>query len=187
MKSGKDILARYEKDNDRYALQISANTFRDLFNKYDRVSSFIKRDLNYNLAEYLFESATDLYGRDFYICLNLHTEEQSDELEKIVNEGIDSYFEYEKNKIDKKKKQIAKRMVIHFVLAIVCLFISYTSNNIITADSFLYKLLVDSLVIAAWVLMWPVFSDFFYELYEIRHTKIIYTNIIDAELKFKYI
>ncbi|TFH01336.1 MAG: hypothetical protein E4H13_05205 [Calditrichales bacterium] len=187
MNSEKKILERYEKENNRYIIQISSNTFRDLFNKYDRVSSFIKRDLNSDFAEYLYESATDLYGRDFYVCLNLHTEEQSDELEDKVNKGIDNYFEYERNIVDTKRKQVVKKIIIHVLLAIVCFFISFTFNKIIIIDSFLHMLFVESLVIAAWVLMWPVFSDFFYELFKIRQTKNIYNKIIDAELKFNYI
>ena len=106
MKSEKRILKRYERENGRYIIRISTNTFRDLFNKYDRASSFHKRDLNRDLAEYLFESASDLYRRDYFVCLNLHAEKKSAELEEKVNKGIDSYFEYEGNKIDKKRKQV---------------------------------------------------------------------------------
>ena len=69
MKSKRKILERYEKSDNRYVIQISSNTFRDLFNKYDQTSSFVKRDLNYDLADYLFESASDLEGREFYVCL----------------------------------------------------------------------------------------------------------------------
>jgi hypothetical protein len=187
MKSERKIFERYEKENNRYIIQISTNTLRDLFNKYDRTSSFIKRDLNQDLAEYLFESASDLDGREFYVCLNLHSEKQADELEENVNRGIDSYFEYEINKIEKKREQILIKIILHVLLAIVCFFLSYMLNKFIKVDSFLYVLFVESIVIAAWVLMWPVFSDFIYELFAIRHTIKIYKKIIDADLKFNYI
>ena len=187
MKSKRKILERYEKLDDRYVIQISSDTFRDLFNKYDRTSSFVKRDLNYDLADYLFESASDLDGRDFYVCLNLHAEKQSDKLEEKVNRGIDSYFEYESHKIERKKKSIVVKIILHSALSIFCFFISYMLNKLINVDSFLYMLFVESIVVAAWVLMWPVFSDFVYDLVKIRKTKSIYKNIIDAELKFNYI
>jgi len=187
MKSEKKILKRYEKVDGRYIIQISTNHFRDLFNKFDRASSFIRRDLDYDLADYLFESASDLQNRPFYIRLNLHAEKQSEELEKKVNQGIDSYFEYESNKIKKRKRSIIQRIFVHIVLAILCIFISYTLNRVINTESFLYVVFVESIVIAAWVLMWPVFSDFIYELVEFRRNIKIYKKLVEAEIKFNYL
>ena len=187
MKSKRKILERYEKSDNKYVIQISSNTFRDLFNKYDQTSSFVKRDLNYDLADYLFESASDLEGREFYVCLNLHAEKRSDQLEEIVNKGIDSYFEYESHKIQRKIKHIVIKIILHTALSMLCFSISFMLNRFINADSFLYVLFVESIVVAAWVLMWPVFSDFVYELVEIRKTRKIYRNIIEAELRFNYI
>ena len=187
MKSERKILERYEKENNQYIIQISTNAFRDLFNKYDRTSSFIKRDLDYDLAEYLFESASDLDGREFYICLNLYAEQQSDVLEEKVNKGIDSYFEYEAHKIEKRRRQVVKKIILHILLAVICIFISYTLDKVLTTDSFLYVLFVESIVIAAWVLMWPVFSDFIYELLDIKQTIKIYRKLVNAELKFNYL
>ena len=45
---------------------------------------------------------------------------------------------------------------------------------------------MESIVIAAWVLMWPVFSDFIYELLEIKKTIKIHRKLINTELKFNY-
>lgn len=187
MHSERKILERYEKENNQYIIQISTNAFKDLFNKLDRTSSFIKRDLDYDLAEYLFESASDLERREFYICLNLYAEQQSDVLEEKVNKGIDSYFEYETHKIEKQRRQVIKKIILHIILAVVCFFISYTLNQVLTIDSFLYVLFVESIVIAAWVLLWPVFSDFIYELLKIKQTIKIYRKLINAELKFNYL
>ena len=187
MKSEKNIFSRYEKEDNRYIIQISTNTYRDLFNKYDRTSSLIKRDLNDDLANYLFDAASDLYGRDFYICLNIHDEKRTEELEEMVNRGVDSYFEHEIHKIIKRRSQVAMKIAIHFLLAIACLFISYILNQVIALDSFLYMLFVESSVIAAWVLMWPILSDFMYDLFDIRRTLGIYKKIVDADLKFHYV
>ena len=160
MKTGKKILERYEKDKNRYIIQISTNGFRDLFDKFDKTSSFIKRDLDHELAEYLFDSASELEGRPFYVKFNFTSEGVSEELENKVNKGIDSYFEYEMHKSEKDKRTILKKISVHFVLAVLCIFISFTLDNIINTESFWHVLFVESIVIAAWVLMWPVFSDF---------------------------
>lgn len=187
MKSEKKIFERYEKDANQYVIQISTNNFRDLFHKFDKTSSFIKRDLDLDFAEYLFDSATDLKGRSFYISLSLQSEKKSVEFEDKVNKGIDSYFEYESNKIVKQKKKVVKRIFLHIILAISCFFISYSLSNIIDTESFLHVLFVESIIIAAWVLMWPVFSDFIYELLEAQETIKTYKKLIDADLKFSYL
>jgi hypothetical protein len=187
MRFVKKILKRYEKDDYRYVIKISTDYFRDLFNKFDRTSSFIKRDLDYDLADYLFDSASDLEGREFYIKINLHSENKSEELENKVNQGIDSYFDFELQKTQKRKRTVIKKIFVHIILAVICFFISYISNKIINIDTFLYVLFVRSIVIAAWVLMWPVFSDFIYELLEIIKIIKIYKKLIDAEIKFTYL
>lgn len=186
MKSEKKILERYEKNNNKYVIRISTNNFRDLFNKFDSTSSFIKRDLDYDFADYLFESATDLKGRNFYISLYLQSEKKSVELENKVNKGIDSYFEYESHKVEKKKKQVIKKIFLHIILAVLCFFISYTLNSIINTETFLHVLFVESIIIAAWVLMWPVFSDFIYELMEAQEIIKNYKKLIDADIEFTY-
>jgi len=187
MKTKKGVLERYEKEDCTYIIQISTNNFRDLFNKFDRTASFIKRDLNYDFAEYLIDSAEDLDGHDFILSLNLHSENKSIELENKVNIGIDTYFEYETNIIEKKKTQIHKRIFLHILLAILCFFVSFSLNKIIGSDSFLHMLFVESTLLAAWVLMWPVFSEFIYNLLGIKKKKDIYKKLIDAELKFTYL
>lgn len=187
MKSERKILERYEKENGRYIIQISTNNFRDLFNKFDRTSSFIKRDLDYDFAEYLYESASELIKRDFFICLNLQNEKQSKELEQKVNSGIDNYFEYETQRIENKKKGVVRKIIVHVILALICFFFSYILNKVIDSDTLLYVLFVESIIIAALVLMWPVFSDYIYELLNINQSKVIYRRLIDAELKFKYL
>lgn len=187
MKSDRNILDRYEKEDGKYIIQISTNNFRDLFNKFDRTSSFIIRDLDYDFAEYLYESVSDLVKRDFCICLNLYQEKQSIELESKVNKGIDNYFEYEIHKNEIKKQSVVRNIFVHVFLSLICFFLSYTLSKIINVDSLMYVLFVESIVIAAWVLMWPVFSDFIYELHENKKTTEIYKRLIDADLKFNYL
>lgn len=187
MKTKKGVLERYENEDSVYIIQISTNNFRDLFNEFDRTASFIKRDLNYDFAEYLIDSAEDLDGCDFILSLHLHSENKSIELENKVNKGIDNYFEYETHIIEKKKTQIQKRVFLHILLATICFFVSFSLNKIINTDSFLHMLFVESTLIAAWVLMWPVFSDFIYKLLSFKKKIKLYKKLINAELKFTYL
>lgn len=186
MKTKQSILERYEKHGNTYLIQVSTNNFKSLFNEFDRTASFIKRDLNYDFAEYLFESAEDLVCHNFKICLNLHSENKSMELEDKVNKGIDNYFEYEINLITKEKIKVKKRIFIHILIATICFFISFTLNKIINSESFFHMLFVESTLIAAWVLMWPVFSEFIYNLNGIKKKIDVYNKIISAKIEFRY-
>ncbi len=183
----KKVLERYEKSDDRYIISIWTRNIRDLFISFDRSSSFAKRDLDYDFADYLYESASDLDGKPFFIRLDIHQDIHNSDMEEKVYKAIDNYFEYEINRIEKRRRKIVKKMFIHTILALLCISLSYVLTRYIKAESFLYTLFVESIVIAAWVFMWPVFSDFIYELTEEGNAKKIYRQIADAEIKFNYI
>lgn len=183
----KKIAEYYERDGETFVIRISTNHFRDLFHKFDRSSSFVKRELDYDFADYLYESALDLDKYSFYIRIDLHAEKKSEELENKVYKGIDNYFEYEMHRVAKRMREIIRKIVIHLLLAISCIFISYYLNQHIREQAFYYILFVESIVIAAWVFMWPLFSDFFYELVDDWKTMQVYKTLIDSQIMFNYI
>lgn len=183
----KKVLERYEKDGKKYVISVSTNRFKDLFEDFDRSSSFLKRDLDYDFAEYLYESAEDLENREFYIRLVFHKEMESPDKEKKINQGIDNYFKYENHKLEKLNRNIAKKIVIHFLLAFLCLFTSFFFSQYLQNRSFTSVLFGESLMIASWVFMWPIFSDFIYELLANRRVEKIHQKLIDAKICFRYL
>ncbi len=184
--SHRKVLERYEKKDDKYVVSIWIRKMRDLFRSFDRSSSFIKRDLDYEFAEYLYESATELDGKPFFIRLDIHEDQYVEEMETKVYSAIDNYFEYEINLLKKRRRRILSKVAIHMILALSCISLSYTLTKYIKSDSYLHTLFVESIIIAAWVFMWPVFSDFIYELIHEGHSKKIYQRIIDADITFNY-
>jgi len=184
--SHRKVLDRYEKIDDQYVISVWTRKIKDLFTSFDRSSSFSKRDLDYEFAEYLYESASELERKNFIIRLDIHEDQYCQELEDKVYKAIDNYFEYEINLMKKRRRKIFSKLAIHMILSIACISISYILTKYIKSDSYLHTLFVESIIIAAWVFMWPVFSDFIYELIGEGHNKKIYQRLIDAEIRFNY-
>ena len=72
------ITNRYEKNqNDELVLNISAVKVEDLFEDYDKKSTFIKKDLKESLEKYLIESVEEIGEHPFII--KFYFDEISDE------------------------------------------------------------------------------------------------------------
>ena len=65
------ILNRYDKDqNGNLIIKIFTSKIEDLYEDYDKKSSFIKKDLKYKLEEYLFESVDEIGNTPFVLQFN---------------------------------------------------------------------------------------------------------------------
>ena len=56
----KDILSRYDKnEKDEIIIKISTSKFENLYNHFDMSSTFLKKDLNQQLVDYIIESVSE--------------------------------------------------------------------------------------------------------------------------------
>ena len=62
------ILNRYDKDKEEnLIIKIHTKRIEDLYEDYDKNSSFIKKDLKYKLEEYLVESVDEIGNKPFVL------------------------------------------------------------------------------------------------------------------------
>jgi len=182
----KALLKRYHTDKGRYVVNISINSFEDLFNKFDKTSSFKKMDLNVEFAEYLHECAEEIGNHPFFIRLDILSGKQSPVFEEKVETSIDNYFEHLIRSSERRISKLLGQSVIHFFLSLVFITLSFLFTTFIKTDSAIFNLVFESINIAAWVLMWPVFSDFFYLIRQEVSDKKVYRNIVDVDTEFCY-
>ena len=88
------ILNRYDKDeNGNLIIKIHTKKIEDLYEDYDKKSSFIKKDLKEKLEEYLFESVDEIENAPF--ILQFHFEDSiSIDSSKRLQSSINEYFSY---------------------------------------------------------------------------------------------
>lgn len=104
------ILNRYDKDDfGNILIKIHTTKIEDLYENYDKKSSFIKKDLKYKLEEYLFESVDEITNEPF--ILQFYFEEKiSLDSSKRLEGSINEYFSYlqflEKKEYERKFKKL---------------------------------------------------------------------------------
>lgn len=90
----KHILNRYDKtSNNELIIKISTNKFENLFNNFDSHSSFLKKDLNQELVDYIIESASEISEERFIIRFYFDEEINKENFSKL-EESFDIYFNY---------------------------------------------------------------------------------------------
>jgi hypothetical protein len=183
-----EIINRYKKNRKGIVvLDITIQSYKNLFNKYDLNSSFIKRDLNQDLADYLIESVEDIGSNEFKIQINLPKKEEKLIDETKIERSINGYYSYLIGISKKSIFKIAKRILIHMFIAIILLFTYLIlGQKMHNNPSLIESAFIESLAIAMWVLMWPIFSDFIYEILDEQKLIKIYKKIRFAKIEFNY-
>lgn len=186
-----DILERYDKTDDgKYIVSIKADSYKALFNEYDFSSSFWKRDLREDFVAYLIDCVDEIGLKNNFILKVLlpGSENRDNNIEEKFNNALHHYFYYLIHLSKKEIKKILSRISFNFTISIALLSVSFITDHMHgDNDSFLYSLLSEGLYIAIWVLMWPVFSDFLFDLKESLYKIKIYKRVLKAEVIHEYL
>ena len=185
----KNILDRYDKTEDgKYIIAFRTESYKALFNEYDFSSSFTNRDLKEDFVEYLIDCVEEIGRKNkFVIKAHLPEREKAEKVEKRLTEGLKNYFYYLIRLAKKEIRHITTKIVFNFALSIgLLIVIFFASKNREESSSVLFMIFSEGLYVAIWVLMWPVFSDFLFDLRgEIKKIKF-YRRIIDSEFDITY-
>ena len=80
------ILNRYDKDKEEnLIIKIHTKRIEDLYEDYDKNSSFIKKDLKYKLEEYLVESVDEIGNKPFVLQFYFEEKLNLDSSKKLQN------------------------------------------------------------------------------------------------------
>ena len=102
------ITNRYDKNsNDELVINISAEKIEDLYEDYDKKSTFIKKDLKDDLENYLIESVEEIGNHPFTINFSFDEKTDFSSNARLKN-SIKEYFEYLQLLEHKKMKTYLK-------------------------------------------------------------------------------
>lgn len=184
-----DILHdRYDfTENDKAIIDISLDTLGDLFNAFDRKTSFYKRDLNQDFEDYLIASVKELEGHDFIIRLNIEKELTKDS-EETIKKAIRNHFRFLYWQERKKFSKVILQFIILTILGIA-LMAFYNQQNATIKDfnaiPMFSKIVIEGIDIAGWVAFWEAFTILIFGFIPIKQNRRLYQKISQTEIIIK--
>jgi len=173
------ILNRYDKDKDENLLiKIYTTKVEDLYEDFDKKSSFIKKDLKDNLKEYLYESAYEIGNRPFKIQFYFEekiTEDSSLKLHSSIQEYF-SYLQFLKKKV---MKENIKNSIIFSIIGFLLVFISFSLS---IYDKMYFKIISEGIMIGGWVALWEALATILVGWLPLRKELKIYNKIANAKI-----
>lgn len=149
------ILNRYEKDeNQNLIIQIYTTKIENLYEDYDKKSTFIKKDLKDDLKNYLEESVEEIGEHSFTIHFNFD-EKSSFITENRLKSSIKEYFKYLQFLEKKKMKENLKNSFIFTFIGIILMAFSFI---IPTQEKFILKIFIEGITVGAWVCLWEAMA-----------------------------
>ena len=181
-----DIFSRYEShSNRRIAIDVSVGRIEELFENFDSAASYVKKDLDQDLVDYLIESVREIGTYDFVIRINLpvHVIERH---RKRVRKSIKSYFRYLELLEQRKLKKMLWRSLLLFFLGMFLLAFSMTlKGGVGYLNGVMQELMTEGLTVAAWVSLWSAFGGLIFELAGSIVNIRVFRRIASREVVFK--
>lgn len=156
-----NILERYKQMPDgSYIIDITAGKVSDLYNEFDKHTPYVRKELDQNLVEYIFESARELGKENFTIQFRL-LEKPDDAMKTRITKSINSYFLYLKSIELSELGHVIRTSLIYFAIGIALLFLTVWVNKSLGADaSVITQVFAQGLTVAAWVSLWEAIATF---------------------------
>jgi hypothetical protein len=180
------ILKRYRRDSaDELVIDISASKVSDLYDDFDKYAPFVKKELDYDLVEYLIDSVRELGPEPFSVQFTFSSEITS-MLEERVRKSMHSYFKY---LLETNWRELMRMFLTSGVLlglGMVMLGVSiYLNLHFELEEAIVEGALVEGLVIAAWVSVWEGLSTLLLNWPSLVRTRHIYGRLSCAQYLFK--
>lgn len=174
------ILERYDKNlNNEIIIKISTSKIENLYEEYDRKSTFIKKDLKDDLENYLIESVEEI--GDYPITINFYFDEKSDySSDKRLKNSIKEYFNYLQFLEHKKMKEQLKNSFIFLIIGFIFVSISFIlSEN----ESFFYRLISEGTMVGGWVSLWEALATILIKWLPLKNKLKIFKKISNAKIE----
>lgn len=183
----KDILHdRYDfTDDDKAIIDITLENINELFNSFDKKSSFYKRELDQDFEDYLIASVKELEGHSFVIKLEL--EKKPDKVsDEMIRKAIKNHFRFLYWKERKKVYKAIMKFMGLMVLGIALMAFYYEHNSFIKDINTIpiySKIIIEGINIAGWVALWEAFACLIFDFIPISRNRKIFESISKAGIQ----
>lgn len=180
----KNILDRYDRTtNNEIIIKISTSKFENLYEHFDKSSSFLKKDLSKQLVDYIIESVSEISNEKFIIIFYL--EEKIEEKNILqIEESFDNYFYYLEELEKKKMKEQVKNSLIFMLIGVFFITLSILSE---TNQELPYRIVTEGLMVAGWVSMWEAMATILIKWLPLSKKLKLFKKISTSKIKFETI
>ncbi|WP_136059642.1 TetR/AcrR family transcriptional regulator [Pontiella sulfatireligans] len=181
----KHILERYRRDSGgTLAIDIAASKVSDLYDDFDKHAPFVKKELDYDLVEYLIDSVRELHREPFSVNF-IFSEATTPSLESRVCKSIHNYFGYLLETNKRELMRMFRSSVILLGLGAFMLTASiYLNLNYDLDDAVIEGVMAEGLVIAAWVSVWEGLAALLMNWPPLLRTRRVYHRLSSATYSF---
>lgn len=111
----KDILERYDRlDDGRVVIDVYASKVEELYEDFDKQAPFHRKDLDEELAAYLFDCVREIGRVDFIIRITLDAV-PSAELQERIRTSLKKFFIYQRGLESASMQQLLRKSLLFFL------------------------------------------------------------------------
>lgn len=178
-------LYSYSINDNAYCIDVQLDDYRDAYSTWD-YSPFTNRDLDEGLLDYLMSCSFEIpKKKNIIIQFHLLNQpfEKNRELRSI--EGMYNFFEYRIRKMKNDRMRLVRNTISFLLIGTILLIIAnFASANI--TNPFFNKLLSEGLFIGAWVMIWEVFSIWFFKVNNLSNRVFHFNRLRQSKIVYKY-
>lgn len=179
----KDILGRYDRDeNGALIIKISSKNVKDIYNDFDKESSFSKKDLDEELVEYIIDSVKEI-GSEAFVIKFYFDEDLGFEVKKRVENSIKSFFEYLQELEKKAMREQIKNAMIFMAIGVFFTALSITFGKT-SHESVVHEVISEGLMVAGWVSLWESLATFLIKWLPLSKKLKTYRKIAASDVEF---
>jgi hypothetical protein len=180
------ITSRYEfTDKKEVIIDVSVQTVEHLYNNFDRTAPYTKKELDYELVDYLVDSVREIRKHNFIIRISL-AKPPDKTLTDRVRKSINTYYAYLKELEFRSLKTMFKRSAILFAVGLVILAMAIeVTRRLSMQQGVLTEVFAQGLTVAAWVSLWEAMANLFLEWGPHRKNIRLFNRIINAPVVFR--
>ncbi len=175
---------RINEKTHRVIIDIALDRYLDYFHEWDN-ASFRKRDLHPELADFLDLCSEEIPLRrklELNFCIKDRAEDE--QKEQMLMASYRNYYQSQLQMIKRSLNRIFRTALILFLTAIALIAL-YTLLKEWKGSDLLSEIVVEGILIGAWVFMWETFHMVFFKSLEPLLRKRELKRFLDADLVFR--
>lgn len=179
------IFGRYEKSADgTYFIDVTLPRVESIYNDFDKLSPYVKKELDEDIVEYLIDSAKDL-GKQRFAIRFFFNDTLTEDMQVRVSKSIENYFHYRSALEERKFHEQVHSSWIHFCLGVFLLMLALWGLQVISDSGAIVKeLLKEGLLIASWVSLWNAMDTFIVNWRPFRKRTRLFLKIASSKVLF---
>lgn len=186
MKKDYESIYRRNPESGKIVIEISLNDYLEFFHEWDN-AAFKKRDMHPELASFLDECSEDIPLKEdleIQFCLpeELEDPKREDTIRTSYGNFYNSLIFWEKKQI----KRIASGSGILLLIALTLLLL-YTIMSGRDVQTVLGSVLLESLLIGAWVFTWEAFHGIAIDIVQPFNRRRELKRFLHSAIRFRYV